>query len=148
MTIVAALDESNRAPTVLAEASSLASDLGEPLHALHVLRRERLTEILEKEVEGQAHTENYEVKRVGQDIVETAVANEAVTHDADDIESVVEVGDPSEEVRAYAEDVDARCVVVGGRRRTPTGKALFGSVTQRVMLTASVPVLNVPTPNR
>lgn len=148
MTIVAALDDSNRAPTVLAEASSLASDLGEPLHALHVLRRARLTEVLEKEVEGQDHTENYEVKRVGRDVVETAAANGDVAHDVDDVETVVRIGDPSEEVRAYADDVDARCVVVGGRRRSPTGKALFGSVTQRVMLTASVPVLNVPTETR
>jgi nucleotide-binding universal stress UspA family protein len=39
-----------------------------------------------------------------------------------------------------ATDVDADLVVVGGRRRSPVGKALFGSVTQSVVLNAPVPV--------
>ncbi|WP_396613659.1 universal stress protein (plasmid) [Haloferax sp. S1W] len=145
MTVVAAVDDSDRAPTVLSYASSLAADLGEPLHALYVLRRADLVDILEKEVEGQAFTDNYEVKRAGEDIVRNAVVAERVEHDEAAIESVVRVGDPADEITSYADEIDARYIVIGGRRRTPTGKALFGSVTQRVMLSASVPVLNVPT---
>ncbi|WP_129113846.1 universal stress protein [Halegenticoccus tardaugens] len=148
MTVVAAVDDSERASTVLAHASSLASDLSEPLHAIYVLRRADLVNVLEKEVEGQAVTENYEVKYTGERIVMKAIATEGTVHDHKDIETIVRVGDPAEEIRSYAEEVTARYIVVGGRRRTPTGKALFGSVTQRVILTASVPVLNVPIPNR
>ena len=40
---------------------------------------------------------------------------------------------------ANALGVDAICV--GGRRRTPAGKALFGSVSQAVLLQSEVPVL-------
>lgn len=39
-----------------------------------------------------------------------------------------------------AADIDADLVVVGARRRTPIGKAVFGSVTQSVVLDSPVPV--------
>lgn len=39
-----------------------------------------------------------------------------------------------------ATDVDADLVVIGARDRTPVGKAVFGSVTQSVVLDSPVPV--------
>lgn len=148
MTIVVAVDSSDRSSSVLARASALAADLDEPLHAVHVLRRAELVDVLEKDVEGQAFTENYEVRRIGEELVERAVTVPTVAHDSDTVETVVRVGDPAEELTTYAEEVNARYLVVGGRRRSPTGKALFGSVTQQVLLAASMPVLNVPLDER
>jgi len=50
------------------------------------------------------------------------------------------VGDHGDEIVALANDVEADLVVVGGRKRSPTGKAVFGSVAQEVMLSAPCPV--------
>jgi nucleotide-binding universal stress UspA family protein len=51
--------------------------------------------------------------------------------------------DVAEQVLTVAEELDARLVVVGLRRRSPVGKLLMGSVAQRILLTAECPVLAV-----
>lgn len=50
------------------------------------------------------------------------------------------VGDHGAEIVTLAEDNGADLAVVGGRKRSPTGKAVFGSVAQEVMLSAPCPV--------
>jgi nucleotide-binding universal stress UspA family protein len=50
------------------------------------------------------------------------------------------VGDHGKLIVEIAEDVGADQVIVGGRRRSPAGKAVFGSVAQEVMLNAPCPV--------
>jgi nucleotide-binding universal stress UspA family protein len=50
------------------------------------------------------------------------------------------VGDHGDQIVALAKDTAADLVVVGGRKRSPTGKAVFGSVAQEVMLNAPCPV--------
>ena len=44
---------------------------------------------------------------------------------------------------ATAERHGATLVVIGLRRRTPTGKLIFGSDAQRILLEAPCPVLSV-----
>lgn len=50
-------------------------------------------------------------------------------------------GDPAREILARADERDADLVCLAGRKRTPAGKAVFGSVTQEVILNADRPVL-------
>ncbi|ELZ41373.1 universal stress protein [Halorubrum tebenquichense] len=57
-------------------------------------------------------------------------------------------GDPADELIAAAADVDADAICVSGRKRSPTGKAVFGSTTQALVLNADRPVLAVPGPDR
>ncbi|MEY7851072.1 universal stress protein [Natrarchaeobius sp. A-rgal3] len=52
-----------------------------------------------------------------------------------------EHGDPAATILAVADDADADAVVMSGRKRSPVGKALFGSVTQNVALNSPVPVV-------
>jgi len=50
-------------------------------------------------------------------------------------------GDPADSVLDAAAELDADLICMGGRKHTPTGKALFGSVTQAVILNANRPVM-------
>ena len=50
-------------------------------------------------------------------------------------------GDPADEILDEAEKLDADLVCVGGRKRSAAGKALFGSVTQSVILHSNRPVV-------
>jgi len=50
-------------------------------------------------------------------------------------------GDPGEEIIKQAEEHDVDQICVGGKKRSPAGKALFGSVTQEVILSTQRPVL-------
>ncbi len=51
-----------------------------------------------------------------------------------------EHGDPAELIVAVADEIDADAVVIANEKRSPAGKALFGSVTQSVLLDADRPV--------
>lgn len=53
------------------------------------------------------------------------------------------VGEHGRAVVDLAAAVDADRVVVGGRRRTPAGKAVFGSTSQEIMQSAPCPVTAV-----
>ncbi|EMA49306.1 MULTISPECIES: universal stress protein [Halococcus] len=52
-----------------------------------------------------------------------------------------ESGDPTDAILRLATERDADAIYIGGRKRNPSGKALFGSVTQSVILNAERPVL-------
>lgn len=53
------------------------------------------------------------------------------------------VGDPVEEILAEADRRPAQYLVIGGRQRSPVGKAVFGSKTQSLLLSADQPVVAV-----
>lgn len=50
-------------------------------------------------------------------------------------------GDPAMGLLDTAQRYDANCICVAGRERSPTGKVVFGSVTQDVILGADRPTL-------
>jgi nucleotide-binding universal stress UspA family protein len=69
-----------------------------------------------------------------------AVAEERLQSAGVSVSKRREHGDPTEEILAVAREIDAHDIAMSGRKRSPTGKVLFGSVTQSVMLEADRPV--------
>ncbi|MGM0591917.1 MAG: universal stress protein [Halobacteriota archaeon] len=66
-----------------------------------------------------------------------------------DFEIAETSGNPVDALLEAADEEDADLIVVGGRKRSPAGKALFGSVTQSVILESERPVMvaNAPKSN-
>jgi nucleotide-binding universal stress UspA family protein len=60
-----------------------------------------------------------------------------------EIDQKVRGHEASEEVVEAADRVKASLIVIGLRRRTPTGKLITGSQAQRILLDANCPVLAV-----
>jgi len=57
------------------------------------------------------------------------------------VELLESSGDPAAQILSHAAEHDVDQISVGGRKRSPAGKALFGSVTQQVILGTDLPVL-------
>lgn len=58
-----------------------------------------------------------------------------------DIETRGRVGDVADETLAEADNIDPRYLVISGERRSPAGKAIFGSAAQKILLRANCPVV-------
>ena len=139
MVVIAAVDRSDRGRNAVAEAAEIAGAFGHAVHVVHVLSRAEFVDMERTEVkESGRPADMEEVRAFAAGQAETAA--EGVDF-ATDIEYVGLVGDAADEILDYAENHDARYIVVGPRKKSPTGKALFGSVSQEVLLNAGCPVV-------
>ncbi|RKD89181.1 universal stress protein [Halopiger aswanensis] len=138
MVIVAAISDSDQSLAIAAEADKLARAFGDELHFVHVIEETEYTRIVEKQSDmrdtGTGSVEDNEAARAASGIEEVV---------SSDYEIVGRVGNPGKKVVEYADEVDARYLVVGGRSRSPVGKAVFGSVTQSILLNTDRPVVTV-----
>jgi len=138
MAIVAAVDGERRPDNVVAEAAELAAAFDEDLVVFHVMP--------DAEFERRREEREYFVDHAAEDAAKTAQWVVAGTlDDSDRVRAEGAVGEPVTEIVDLAGEEEARYIVVGGRRRTPVGKAVFGSVTQAVLLNAGRPVVTVMT---
>lgn len=62
------------------------------------------------------------------------------THDVE-VEIREDSGDSAEDIIRAAEDEDVDLIALGGRKRSPTAKALFGSVSHSVLRDTDRPVV-------
>ncbi len=150
MPIVAAVDDSDRAVAVIEQANDLADRYDTELHIVHVGDpavdfREDFTDVSEEALGAHDEPWSTQVLNAVQESAAEIAANAAETVDeVDSYEAVGLVGDASEVIRQYASEHDARYIVVSGRKRRPLGQALFGSVTQALLLNADCPIVAVP----
>lgn len=141
MVIVVAISDSNQSRDIAARADELAQAFGDELHLVHIIEETEYTRIVEK----QSNTRETDTGSVE----DNAAAQAAEGLDgviSANYEVIGRVGNPGKKVVEYAEEVDARYLVVGGRARSPVGKALFGSVTQSILLNTERPVVVVTAP--
>jgi nucleotide-binding universal stress UspA family protein len=68
-------------------------------------------------------------------------AQERLAEDRISVETRSLHGDPAGQILAEAKTRDADAIILGGRKRSPLGSLLFGSVTQAIILDASRPVM-------
>lgn len=104
--------------------------------------RERIREMLDVDT---ADPEQMRVA-VQHNTAVKAVANALAEADVEP-EFRGEFGDPVTVLLDMVDSEDPAFLVVGGRKRSPTGKALFGSTAQQVLLSASCPVVFVKSRN-
>jgi nucleotide-binding universal stress UspA family protein len=68
-------------------------------------------------------------------------AREHLEDEGVDVEVRDDSGDTTQDILDEAEHYDVDSIVLGGRKRSPAGKAIFGSVTQSVILNTDRPVV-------
>lgn len=137
MVIVAAVDQSDRASKTVEEAKNLATAFDDVVHVVHALTRSEMVKM-----EG-VHATRPNVQISDDEVQEmaTEVASKAVADFDISSESVGLIGDPKNQIVNYAEEQNARYIVVAGRKRSPAGKMAFGSVTQSVILNSECPTV-------
>jgi nucleotide-binding universal stress UspA family protein len=127
-TVLVPVDDSeDRARAQAAFVTDLPAPSSVRAHVTHALSRE----------EREAPTSMQSVDRIAtvRQVVETLEAAGVETQ-------VQEIGEPpAASIIDLAGGLDVDAVVLGGRKRSPAGKALFGSVTQQVILGSDRPVV-------
>lgn len=143
MVIIAAIDRSERAQNVIAEAVSVAKAFDEELHVVYVLPQSEFVALERTSYEDTGEIKNMsEVKELAAEIASTAASSHSQLY-----EPVGLVGNPKKRIVQYASETDARYIIVGPRKRSPAGKVMFGSTAQSILLNSPCPVISVIIPN-
>ncbi|MGM0717925.1 MAG: universal stress protein [Halobacteriota archaeon] len=139
MTVLVAVDDDEDQTRLLEEAATLADAFEEELTVLHVLSQSKFRQMEQQTVESTGQTIDLdEIRAFAKEL-----ADERAAAVLDAYTAVGMVGTPEDEIVDYAERNDVSYIVVGSRKRSPAGKALFGSVTQSILLNSEIPVLAV-----
>ncbi|QOS13055.1 UspA domain protein [Haloferax gibbonsii] len=134
--ILVPLDGSAPADEALDRAIDLAATADATVYALYVVD-ERVLHATQLDAGGLVRAYEEEGERIVSEAVEAAdpVGVEVVT--------AVEHGSPHRAILRYAEEVDADLIVMGTHGRRGIERYLLGSVTERVLRMADVPVLTI-----
>ncbi|MFC7156901.1 universal stress protein [Halomarina halobia] len=124
-------------------ATDMAQVYEDELVALNVISKDEFL----KEQQGKtsiADVEPEPIRRYEREAADRARALvEQILDEPLDVTYLGRVADPADEIVETGREVDARFIVIGARRRSPVGKAIFGSTTQSVLLSADRPVVTV-----
>ena len=130
MTIVVGYVPTPQGEAALAAAIAEASRREEPLHVLNTARGDTLSD----------------PRYASEDTLDEVRARLAQAGVGFEIQQLVRGHEAAEEIVEVADRLNASLIVIGLRRRTPTGKLITGSQAQRILLDANCPVLAVKAP--
>ncbi|MFC4550450.1 MULTISPECIES: universal stress protein [Halorussus] len=137
MVIVAAVDRSEKSSLVIDEAAVLAEAFDETVHVVHALTRSEFLDLGITSAQADEPKDMEQIRSAAAEMAEKSISSLSVPY-----ETVGLVGNPADKIIQYAEEQDARYIVVSPRKRSRTGKVLFGSVAQSILLNASCPVVS------
>lgn len=124
------------------EAGELAAGVDASLTLLHVTDEEEYEQQREQLAEVTRDDSAYNVGQAveGARSYASDIGREVLEDIDIEYDAVGTVGDRAETVVAEARKRGCDHLFIAGRKRSPTGKALFGDDTQRIILDAEVPV--------
>lgn len=140
MVVVAAVDESESRIKVLEQADTLAEKFEDTVHVLHVMTRSEAIKTEEESTQKNEPMNVEELRHRAAEVSEDLLRECPLTSDT---ECQGMIGDPATEIVNYSEEVDARYIIVSPKRQSKTGKLLFGSVAQSVLLNSKCPVVSI-----
>lgn len=133
-------DPSDRAPELIREAGELAADAGVPLRVLTVVSRDEFdadAEVLDTIGEFEGANYSMRPEEYAEEVAETAISDllSDLDVEADPIGRAVGGDDDrADEILRVAEENDCDYIFIVGRRRSPTGKVIFGDTAQQIIL--------------
>lgn len=144
MTVLAAVDENERSKQVITIAYDLATTYDDPLVALHVVPTEDYEAHRRslRDIPGFGDFSITQEAESAKQFARKFVDNVIEDLDSSILEPRGRVGDISDKILAEAASLDPRFLVIGGRRRSPVGKAVFGNTAQKILLNADCPVVS------
>lgn len=136
-------DAADGVDRITREAGELAAGVDASLVLLHVTTEEEYEDKRDAmaDVAG-LEGGSYDVSQASEGAKQFAddLAQQVLRNIDVEYEAVGAVGDKYEKVMQTAADYDCDHIFIAGRKRSPSGKAIFGDVPQRVILNFSDPV--------
>ncbi|MCD2202436.1 universal stress protein [Halobacterium sp. KA-6] len=133
---IAVVEASDSARALVEEAGELAAGVDAELLLVHVTTDDEYAERRESMMSVPSLDVNYTVDeaRDGAEKFADDVGRDVLADVDVDYEPVGRLGEKGDEILALAKERDADHIFLAGRKRSPAGKAIFGDVTQRIIL--------------
>jgi nucleotide-binding universal stress UspA family protein len=133
--------DEDRLEEIVETATDLAGPAGAAIKLVHVFETDeydRIRDQLDIDADDEVSPDEVAKRHVTIRKLGDAMDAAGLTHSWHG--RISDADDQGAEIVTAASDLGADLLVVGGRRRSPTGKAVFGSTAQDVMLNATCPV--------
>lgn len=133
---LALVEEREATKELVREAGELAAGVDAELYLLHVTSEEDFADRAEALADIAGYDSSYSVDTAQEGARQFAEDIGREVFEGTDVafEAVGRVGDTEDQIFAVADDHEVDHLFISGEKRSPTGKALFGDLTQSVIL--------------